>query len=715
MTSETTQEIFLTDEAKIVVWRIFGAGASPFSEKSSYELIEPVARKYLSSSDMERSIVLIREWFEPSGEKHWLKSHMREAVAELILQGVGTEFGEKAIWAVSSIDAEVMSDVIRTLWSCEEIDVFIERVFKVLKKLCKSDLVLDASRIVGPLPANARIVKNGVVSEGRLETFLHLDSHGFDLVRLALHPAAGNLLELVIELRPEQFGALVASLDHPVIQARAAHHMVSVSRHSDHRTTLQWIGTESCDALIALGIIHTLNTVNHLDEELRLAEHPSEDRYFIRTELQLGQDDLDSAAAALLEDLVLRLGVLAPPACTRWIGELLSSASYILLRGENREIPRRISQLEKACMTLCSDLFSENWSPKLLSEFIAGLKHTPRSSWTRHIAELSWEIRERAPARASEIAKAAFEEHELQIEKETEQHRVYLNGHDWHQRKWIHGLGIALVLSQEELDLPSWVRSQCRDLPLSIWDVEEDSTSFCTAHRVALHWFLVAFHAIPILNELGRPADPAAVRTLAETLWAHNSFAERYIPGLSDASIVAEYAARYAIEYGESSDLWLLEQIRNPALGPLSLWALIDQRNKKNTREGRADIQNHQVILPEYTRIAAERFGDGKQFDLESLHYWGLLWVLLGAIDESEKTAMAILALPLRANDRAYKIMALKLLAFVTTSRTLAPELADYTRVLYRELFWPGYTPVEERTDREWINDKFGRSKSHVL
>ena len=714
MTSEATQEIFLSDEAKTVIWRIFGAGASPFNEKSSYELIEPVARKRLPPNDMERSIVLIREWFESYGDKHWLKSHKREAVAELILKGVGTEFEEKAIWAVGSIDAEVIIGVIRSLWSCEEIDAFVESVFKVLNKLCKRDRVLDVSRIVRSLPANAKIAKDGVVREGRLETFRHLDSHGFDLVHRALNPAAGNLLELVIELRPEQFGALLESLDHPVIQARAAHHMVSVSRHSDHRTTLQWIGAGSCDALIALAIIHTLNTVNQLDEEFRLAEHAGEDRYFIRTELQPGQDDLDSAVVDLLEDLVLRLGVLAPLTCARWIGELLSGASYILHRDENRDIPRRISQLEKACTTLCSHLFRENWSPKLLSEFIAGLRHTPRSSWTRHIAELSWELRERAPARASEIAKAAFEEHEQQIEKEMEQHRVYHNGHDWHQREWLQGLGIALVLSQEELDLPSWVRSQCRGLPLSVWDAEEDYTAFSTAHRVVRHWFLIAFHAIPALNEIGRPVDSDAVRTLAETLWAHDSFAERYVLGLSDALIVAEYAARYAIEYGKASDLWLLEQIRNPALGPLSLWALIDQRNKKNTREGRADTQNHQVILPECTRIAAERFGDGKQFDLKSLHYWGLLWVLLGAIDEAEKTAMAILALPLRANDRAYKIMALKLLAFVATSRTLAPELADYTAVLYREL-WPGFTPVEERADRQWINDKFERSMSHVL
>ena len=714
MTSEATQEIFLSDEAKAVIWRIFGEGASPFKEKSSYELIEPVARKRLPSNDMERSIALIREWFESYGDRHWLKSHMREAVAELILQGVGTEFVEEAIWAVGSIDVEVMIDVIRTLWSCEEIDAFVESVFRVLQKLCERDRVLDASRIVRSLPANARISKDAVGREGRLETFYHLDSHGFDLVHQALYPAAGNLLELVIKLRPEQFRALIECLDHPVMQARAAHHMVLISRHSDHRTTLQWIGAESCDALIALAIVHTLNTVNQLDEELRFAEHVDEERHFIRTELQPGQDDLDSATAALLEDLVLRLGVLAPLACARWVGEILSGASYILHRDDNREMPRRISQLEKACTTLCSHLFRENWSPNLLSEFIAGLRHTPRSSWTRHIAELSWELREKAPARASEIAKAAFEEHEQQIEKEIEQQRVYLNGHDWHQRESLQGLAIALVLSQEELDLPSWVRSQCRGLPLSVWDVEEDYTSFCAAHRVALHWFLVAFHAIPVLNELGRPADPASVRSLSETLWAHYGFAERHVHSLPDATIVVEYAARYAIEHGASSDLWLLEQVRNPTLGPLTLWALIDQRNKKNEREGHAETQDDKLILLESTRIAAERFGGGKQFDLMSLHHWGLLWLSLGAVDEAKKTAMAILALPLRANERAHKIMALKLLAFVATKRTLAPDVSEYTTTIYREL-WPGFTPAEERADKQWIDDKFEKSMSHVL
>ena len=714
MTPETMQETSLTDEAKSVIWRIFGAGASPLNAQSSYQLISPVVRKHLSFKDAERSIVLIHEWFETHGDKQWLRSDMHEAVAGMILQGVGTARTEIEIWAVGSIDPEVMIGVIRSLWPCEDIDSFVESALEILGKHCKCDRVLDASRLARSFPANTRITKDAVEREGRLETFRQLDSHGFDLVHRALHPAAGNLLALVVELRPEQFGTLIARLDHPVIQSRAAHHMVTASRHSDHRATLRWIASGSSDALIALAIVHTLNTVNRLDEELRLADHANADGYFISTELRPGQDNLDTAASALLESLVDRLGVLDPQACARWIGELLSGASYILHRGDDYVVPRRILQLEKACTVLCARLFRDKWAPDLLSELVAGLRHTPRISWSRHIAEVAWEIRDVEPARAAEIARTALDEHERLIAIEIERNHVFLDGHDWHHREWLYGLGIALVMSREELDLPCWVRGQCHTFPLSVWDAEEDYAAFSTAHRVVHHWFLVAFHAIPVLKELGRPAEPAAVRALTETLWAHDSFAGRHLHRLSDAAMVAEYAARYAIEHGAPSDVWLLEHIRNRALGPLSLWALIDQRNKKNTREGTRETQDDQGILPECIRIAAERFGDGTQFDLETLRHWGLLWLLLGAVGEAEKTAMAILAFPLKAHDRGYKIIVLKLLALVSTLRTPTPALADYTAALYREL-WPGFAPREERMDRQRVDEMLERSVSRIL
>ena len=313
-----------------------------------------------------------------------------------------------------------------------------------------------------------------------------------------------------------------------------------------------------------------------------------------------------------------------------------------------------------------------------------------------------------------QIAVAALEEHERQIAAEIKRNHAFLGWSDWHDRECYHGLGIALSLSCEQIDLLGWIRAQCASLPLSIWDAEENYRAFNTAERVVQHWFLVAFHAIPILKGLGRPADPAAIRDLAETLWAHCSFAGRHVHGAPDATHVTEYASRYTIEFGEPSEAWLFEQIRNPRLGSRSIWALIDQRTKRSAREVGLQASDDEAIGAEFTRIASDRFGDGRQFGLDALYYWGLLWLQLGAIEEAEKTAAAICRFPLRAHDRGYKIMALKLLALAATSRPPIPALADYTAALHREL-WPGYTPHDELPDRQRIDEMLQRSAARIL
>ena len=335
-------------------------------------------------------------------------------------------------------------------------------------------------------------------------------------------------------------------------------------------------------------------------------------------------------------------------------------------------------------------------------------------SWTRHLAEIAWELRDSDTARAAETARTALIEHERQIAAELERGHVFLEWQDWQHREWLTCLGIALAMSSKEVDLPHWLRTRCHNLPLSVWDAEEDYSAFSSADRVVQHRFLVALHAIPILKELGRPADPAAVLALAETLWAHCSFAGSCVHGSTEAPIAAEYAARYAVEYGAPTDAWLLDQVRDPRLPPRSLWALIDQRNKKNSGAGRNDADDDEFVVDELARIASDRFGDGSEFDLEALHFWGLLWLLLGAVDEAEKTATAILAFPLRSHDRAYKILALKLLAMVAGSRRLSPALAEFTASVYRQL-WPGYAPHEERPDRQQVDEMLEQSMSPIF
>ena len=145
-------------------------------------------------------------------------------------------------------------------------------------------------------------------------------------------------------------------------------------------------------------------------------------------------------------------------------------------------------------------------------------------------------------------------------------------------------------------------------MPLSVWDAEESYQAFSSADRVAQIWFLVALHAVAGLKQIDRAVDPVEVRALAETVWSHCYFTGQYLPDGPDASVAAEHAARSAVEFGEPSDLWLLEQARSPRVGPRALWALIDQREKKAAREGEPDAGYDEMVIDEVAHAASNRF-----------------------------------------------------------------------------------------------------------
>ena len=721
MDRNITPTLSLPEEAKAIIWRIFGSGESPLKKKSTYDLIEPVVRKHISSTDANWIINEIRGWFESHGDRSWLKPEMIKPVASLILEGIGTQRDEIAIWAIASIETDLAARIIGSLWSSEEIGSFVECALATLENLCDRDEVLDATRIMAFDSNCTRIPKDAVQREGKLETFRQLDTNGSELVYQGLHRAAANLIELMIKLHPDQFKSLIERLDHPVMQTWAAWCILAVDRPLDHRKicpldhrkTLLWITEDSCDALVALAILHTLNTVNGLDGDLQFVDHTNPEHIW-STELQPPEDDLDSATANLLTSLVDQLAILKPPTCARWIGEMLSDAPYVLYRSGDHQAPPRINQLERACTELIARLICQSWSDDLLPEFSAGLCLTPRQTWTRHLADIAWEIRDVDPARAVEIARLTLEKHERQIAKELERNCLFLNWSDWHDRKWFRSLGVALALSHEEIDLPSWVRTQCQALPLRVWDAEEDYQAFMTADRAAQHWFLVALHAIRPIKEIGRTVDATAVRALAEILWTHCRFARQFLHHLPEDSIVSEHAARSAIEFGKPSGAWLLNQARDPGVGPRALWALLHQRKIQNTREYRTDTCHDKMITIEFARVASDRFRNERQCNLETLRFWGWLWLLVSAIDEAEQTAMAIIRFPLRADNRADKILALKLFALVASTRKAAPEVTDYLASLYDQL-WHGYTPSEERGDRREINELLGQSDIHIF
>ena len=82
MAASTMTDVSLPNEAKAVIWRLFGAGESPLTGRSTFDLIERVICKHVSSSTQRGAVIAaIRGWFEIIGERRWLKQDMREPVA----------------------------------------------------------------------------------------------------------------------------------------------------------------------------------------------------------------------------------------------------------------------------------------------------------------------------------------------------------------------------------------------------------------------------------------------------------------------------------------------------------------------------------------------------------------------------------------------------------------------------------------------------------
>ena len=282
-----------------------------------------------------------------------------------------------------------------------------------------------------------------------------------------------------------------------------------------------------------------------------------------------------------------------------------------------------------------------------------------------------------------------------------------LDENDWELQERNANLGACLAVADRTRDLQEWVVDHCRQLPLSAWDADdqEDLRMFNTAEQVAQHWFLVAFHAILPLGELGRRVDPAVVLSLTEKFFGHCHYAQPYVFKPPASSSEAEYVARYAVEFGRASMQWLLDLARHPAVGARILWAMVNQVRLRIERVGDGGAGPHldEMFVTELASIASGRFEEGRRCGLETLIYWGHLWLSLGKTDEAEQAALAILAFPVKLLTRARTILVLKLFALVAGKGGLELPLRDRFQAMYNEL-WSVFTPLEERSDREQID-----------
>lgn len=708
MATQQSDETILPCEARPVVWKIFGIGQSPLTGRSTHDMINLLLREEIpSAATRDTAISIVRDWVESSGERVYIKQDKQELVAKLIFSGVGNDRSSYAIWAIGSLERSVSIEYIRSNWNKKEIESFVDATIGQLETACSLDKVLSATgtrSFSGEENFQSKISKNSLVGEGRLGSFQLLSNYGFELIQFALHPPLANLIELVVDLQPEKLGVLIARVDHPVMQIRATQYRTAMIRKKHHRKPLQWIAEDSCDAMIALSVLHTLETVNLLDSEISFTKRNAGVVYQWSTELQAPQDDLDNAAKNLIVDLIARLATLEKFRSVEWIGELLSCANSTLDQSGVRQ-SRRCYQLESSSIDQLARIAEKDWSDNLIEAYCDGLRHTRKSTWTRHLANLAWTIHEDYPDLAVAMAQKALDELDKWVGEQVASQHLYWNWEDWECREWVAGLGAALALTIGDSDLHSWVRSRCMNLPLIVWDAEEDSRTFYSAENAAQLLLLVALHSVEFVKENNKHVDGSAVIALVEAAWNHCEYAGKHIIEDRESSVVAEFAARAAIIFGSPTDRWLMNQASATSAGPRALWALIDQLIEHRTYATAPNNDSDKLFDREFEHAALDRFGDGGTFGFVPLQYWGRLWLLLRSSGLAKKTATLMLSFPTRFFDRYSKILVLDLLCMSAETLKLDRETMDQIDSTYRDL-WPtvGYTPETEQEDRRRID-----------
>ena len=432
---------------------------------------------------------------------------------------------------------------------------------EVLVQLYKRNQIVDPERIVMLGGGRTKVTVNITRQRDVLRTFKDLR----DCERW-LYPGILSVVALLIKLDPELFVTLVERVDHLVVQRWAALCAAGHFVPTDFQRPSEWIKDGSPDAAIALGIVHTLENVNYLDADARRDSN-----------VQSEQVDQDKTGSNLLSGLLNRLGSSETSASARWIVDLLSYSVAALPAYGSTEKPQRVEELEQLCIQQLVSLVRHHWSSDLSRELRAGLRPDPLVPRTLPLAQVAWEVRETCPAYASEIARMILDEHEARIAEALDgDRRLSYLWDNWRDHDSILGLAIALIIVGRAPDPLTWVLDRCSTLPLSGWDAEENADHFRTADEAAGIYFVVAFYAVQIVNDLGDTTDPALVRALAERLWDHRHFVGQNTFRLPKDSVAAEFAARVVMALGKPNESWVMEQVSNPAMSPRILWALIE-------------------------------------------------------------------------------------------------------------------------------------------
>ena len=680
----------LPEEARQAIWRIFGHGLAPLKQRTWYELVAPVIRHRLGKTDeADRAINEIRGWFDPEAQSNQLRPDMNDAVAEMIIEGIGVALEETAgignqdtaFWAMGSIHPDIAAPLINNAWCTDQIDAFATYAVDTLESLHEKGDIRDPKRVFGEDVQGAKARPSQTGLHDPLRTFQVGPDTAFEAWR-QMYSGIPQVVALLLELKPAMLPELVGRVEDPLLQSLAAFCASGLKIPSDHHQPLQWVTDTSPAALIAMAIVQVMAIVR-------------ETEFADRTAANIGTVDTTEAAPVsdMIGDMVDSLAALEPVGCTRWLFELLNHTSF----GPN-EKPAMAELVERHCTRSLEKIVIDHWSVELVNELEAGLRRATLDPRGKPLADIAWEIRDQQPERAGQICGILLREHERRMTEALSDNlrALYLSDH-WNQRDWLISLGAAVVIKHTGLHPMDWAIEKCKALPLSAWDADEESQIFRRADQIAQVHMTIGLYAVQFLEVAGRSLDRGKLRAFAEQAWSHAHFVRQYSAQLKEDSKTEELAARVAAALGEPDDQWILQQANNPAVVPRTLWALLDQIRHET------DTLLHIDTATEIRQIASTRYINAVNANQQSAPHLANLWELLDAPQEAATTAEVLLTRHRSRANRSDAIPVLKMLAFAASKGELADYLIAVPQSLYNDL-WRQYTPQDEVLAQEEID-----------
>ena len=529
-----------------------------------------------------------------------------------------------------------------------------------------------------------------MVHDDPLRTFHVGPDAAYEAYRL-MYPGIPSVVYLLLELKPEMLPELGGQSTGPLVAVvcgilRGRH----PRRTSDYRQTLNWIAGTSSTALIALAILHTLEIVH----EREIASRTLPNSGIAETVDLVAKSDP-------IADLVSRIATLGPACSTWWAFELLNHTSF----GPDQK-RATTEQIEERCTQLLNDNVLHHWSNEVTNELEDGLRRARNEPRGNPLADIAWDMRDAQPEKASQIFDIILHEHERRMAGALQDnvHFPYLAGR-WNYQDWLTALAVAVVIRHNDVDPMDWAMEECKALPLSAWDADEENGVFRAADRVARTQMTVGLYAVQLLTNAGRALDCDKLRTFAEKVWAHTDFVRQYGGLLDEDSVTAELAARVAVAFGEPDQAWILQQANRPAVDPQIMWTLMYQIKSQDS------AAVHANTFEEIREIASDRYINSVGANPQSASFLANLWVLLDAPQEAAKTAQALLTYHPSLVDRAHAISILKMLAFAESRGEIEDDLVETSRSLYDDL-WGKHTPPDEMPAQQEIDAFLGRGKA---